>query len=199
MGIVPTVRSLGRPRAFDPDKALDAAMTVFWREGYEGASLSALTEAMGINRPSLYATFGDKESLFRKVLERYNSGPGAYVCAALNLSTARASIEAVLVGAADLNTNPNNPCGCLMIKGSDSANEAIRCELSRHHQAGFEATRQRIERGQREGDVDPGANAAELANFFVAVVGGIALQAANGATREELHAVVRTAMRAWPQ
>ena len=85
-----TARALGRPRSFETGKALDAAMKVFWCKGYEGASLSDLTRAMGINRPSLYAAFGDKESLFRKVLDRYDSGPAAYVREALNRPTARA-------------------------------------------------------------------------------------------------------------
>src|SRR2546430_15073461 len=68
----------GRPRAFDPDAALERAMHVFWAKGYEGASLSDLTRAMRVNRPSLYAAFGNKEQLFRKVLDRYRDGPLAY-------------------------------------------------------------------------------------------------------------------------
>ena len=71
--------ALGRPRAFDAEKALDRAMQVFWRKGYLGTSLSDLTDAMGINRPSLYAAFGNKKSLFRKALDRYFKGPSAYL------------------------------------------------------------------------------------------------------------------------
>src|SRR5262245_59406118 len=73
----------GRPREFDTDQALDRALEVFWRKGYEGASISELTEAMGINRPSLYAAFGNKEELFRKALDRYVQGPAAYTYEAL--------------------------------------------------------------------------------------------------------------------
>jgi AcrR family transcriptional regulator len=76
---------MGRPRAFDIEKALDQALQVFWHKGYEGASLSDLTAAMGINRPSLYAAFGNKEELFRKALERYIEGPASYVEHALQL------------------------------------------------------------------------------------------------------------------
>src|SRR5437870_13048980 len=82
--------TLGRPRAFDAEKALDRALTVFWRKGYEGTSLPDLTRAMGINRPSLYAAFGNKQSLFKKAVARYCQGPGAYTRAALDLPSARA-------------------------------------------------------------------------------------------------------------
>src|ERR1700758_5514377 len=101
----------GRPREFDPGEALDEALRVFWEKGYDGASLSDLTEAMGITRPSMYAAFGDKEALFRKVLDRYVNGPSAYLNEALNESTARGAVERWLFGAIDLLTAPGNPPG----------------------------------------------------------------------------------------
>src|ERR1700735_1049003 len=104
-------RSVGRPREFDRDQALEAAMLVFWRHGYEGASLTALTGAMGISRPSLYAAFGDKAGLFREAVARYGSGPGRYVRRALGQPTARDVAEALLRGAAALATDPANPRG----------------------------------------------------------------------------------------
>src|SRR5882724_2242913 len=110
--------SVGRPRAFDIEKALDRAVDVFWRKGYEGTSLSDLTEAMGINRPSLYAAFGNKEDLFRKVLDRYSDGPAAYVREALNEPTAKAVAERLMRGAAEVLTNPRNPSGCLIVQGA---------------------------------------------------------------------------------
>src|SRR5437588_6791815 len=99
----------GRPRSFDLDKALDAALQVFWRKGYEGTSLSDLTQAMGINRPSIYAAFGDKEALFRKVLDRYAEGPTAHVMKALEHADARVAMERLLLGAADAATSPSGP------------------------------------------------------------------------------------------
>src|ERR1700687_480877 len=111
-------RPTGRPRSFDLGKALDAGMLVFWRKGYEGASLSDLTRAMGINRPSLYAAFGDKEALFRKALDRYDEGPAAYVREALKQPTVRAVTEQLLRGAAKLSTDPHHPPGCLMVQGA---------------------------------------------------------------------------------
>jgi AcrR family transcriptional regulator len=71
--------AMGRPREFDVDKALDLALQVFWRKGYEGASMADLTQTMGITKPSLYSAFGNKEELFRKALDRYVDGPGGYV------------------------------------------------------------------------------------------------------------------------
>src|SRR5215470_4594452 len=91
--------TLGRPRAFDTDKALDRALRVFWEKGYEGASLSELTTAMGINRPSLYAAFGDKEALFRKTLERYEQGPTAFIRESLAEPTARRVAKRLLLDA----------------------------------------------------------------------------------------------------
>src|SRR6266404_3298466 len=111
------VRSrLGRPRAFDADRALDRALAVFWRNGYEGASLPTLTKAMGINRPSLYAAFGNKEALFRKAVERYDRGPASYTYKALKQPTARKVVEALLKGIVALLTTPKNPGGCLMVQ-----------------------------------------------------------------------------------
>src|SRR6202051_2035496 len=109
---------MGRPRSFDLDEAADRALHVFWQKGYEGTSLSDLTKAMGINRPSLYAAFGDKEALFRKALDRYLKGPSAYTQEALREPTARAVVERLLLGAADLNTARRNPGGCLMVQGA---------------------------------------------------------------------------------
>src|SRR3982751_3867923 len=108
----------GRPRNFDPDKALDRALKVFWKKGYQGASLPDLTKAMGINRPSMYAAFGNKEELFRKALERYAAGPACYVREALDAPTARAVAEQLLNGAVEMMTNPKNPRGCLAVQGA---------------------------------------------------------------------------------
>src|SRR6516164_7920615 len=115
---------MGRPREFDVDQALDSALRVFWRKGYEGTTLPDLTKAMGINRPSLYAAFGSKEELFRQTLDRYAAGPAAYVRAALTEPTARAVAERLLAGAIDVVTNRRNPRGCLLVQGALACGEA---------------------------------------------------------------------------
>src|SRR5260370_30182056 len=109
---------MGRPRSFDTGAALDRALQVFWRKGYEGATLSDLTKAAGVNRPSLYAAFGGKEALFRKALDRYLNGPAAYTQAALKKPTAHSVVKRLLQGAADLNTPPRNPDAGLAMHGA---------------------------------------------------------------------------------
>src|ERR1700738_5293921 len=124
--------SLGRPRAFDIDRALERALRLFWEKGYEGTSLSDLTKAIGINRPSLYAAFGNKESLFRKALDRYVERTMAFVRNAINEPTACAVAERLLHSAADMVTNPHDPRGCLTVRGALSSGEEhdpLRCEL----------------------------------------------------------------------
>jgi AcrR family transcriptional regulator len=98
-------------------------MQVFWREGYQGASLSDLTAAMGINRPSLYATFGDKEALFHKALVRYAEGPSSYLRRALQEPTARAVAETMMRGAVDVGTHTDTPPGCMWVRGTLSCGD----------------------------------------------------------------------------
>ena len=191
----------GRPRTFDPDKALDRALGVFWKKGYEGASLPDLTKAMGINRPSLYAAFGNKESLFRKAVERYARGPAGYASEALAQPTARAAVERLLRGGICVGTGPKGPRGCLMVQAAltcgDDA-EPVRKELAARRAAGEAALRRRLERAREVGDLPPGADPAGLAKYIFTVMHGMAVQAAGGATRQELERVVDTALRAWP-
>jgi AcrR family transcriptional regulator len=149
---------MGRPRSFDIDRALDRALVVFWRKGYEGASLSDLTKAVGVNRPSLYAAFGGKEALFRKALDRWACGPHPR---RVEGPTAPAAAERLLEGAADLNTAPRNPGGCLMVQGALASREAadsIRQELIACRAAGEVAIRRRFERAKSEGDLPANVN-----------------------------------------
>lgn len=194
-------RPLGRPRAFNTDKALGAAMQVFWRKGYEGTSLSDLTAAMGVNRPSLYAAFGDKEALFREVLNRYAAGPAAYMQAALSAPTARAAVERLLFGAVDLLTNPENPSMCLIAQGTLVCGEEadiIRREVSARRQKGEGHLRARLKRAVSEGELPPDTDAAALALYFATVARGLGVSASSGAGRKELLGVVQMALRLWP-
>jgi AcrR family transcriptional regulator len=194
-------RPQGRPREFNPDKALDRALEVFWRHGYEGASLNDLTAAMGINRPSLYTAFGNKEALFRKALGRYTDEHMAFIRAALDEPTARGAVEALLRGYAAAVTGPDTPPGCLTVQGalaSGPDSESIRAELTAHRRAGEAALRARLSRARKEGDLPGDADPGELARYFNAIAQGLAVQAAGGASRRQLQRVIDIALRVWP-
>jgi AcrR family transcriptional regulator len=192
---------MGRPREFDTDAALEKAMRLFWAKGYEGTSVADLTGTLGISRPSLYAAFGDKQSLFRAALERYAAGPGGYVAAALAQSTAREVAEQFLRGAANLQASSRNPGGCLTVNGAiacgDEA-ESVRQALIAHRAAGVSLLRRRFEQAKAQQDLPTDCDSGALARFVAAVVYGMAVLAAGGASRAELEQVIRTAMKAWP-
>ena len=193
--------AMGRPREFDPDQALDRALRVFWRSGYEGASMADLTEAMGITKPSLYAAFGNKEELFRKALDRYVDGPGGYVQVALAKPTAREVVEHLLYQAADAVTDPENPPGCLAVQGAlccGEAAEIIKQELMSRRANGEENLRKRFARAITEGDLPRESNAADLARYISAIVQGMAVQAAGGVSREQLRKIAEMTLRTWP-
>ena len=193
--------AMGRPREFDPDEALDSAMEVFWRHGYEGASLSDLTEAMGIARPSLYAVFGNKEELFRKALDRYSQMKSGSACDALNEATSRRAVEKLLLGFAGLNETGDAPKGCLMVQSAlvcSEASESIRQELCSRRTQGEDELRRRLCEWKAQGDLPPDCDPADLARYVMAVGNGMAVQAASGATSQELKRVVELTMRSWP-
>ncbi|MEU5903096.1 TetR/AcrR family transcriptional regulator [Micromonospora sp. NPDC047527] len=189
----------GRPRAFDEEAVLDRAVEVFWRHGYEGASLSTLTSAMGINRPSLYATFGNKEQLFQRAFARYHETQLTSARAALEQPTAYAVIEAFLRASADGLTASDHPAGCLSIQGglACSPENARIAEILAAGRADTEsALEERLSRAGTEGDLPDGMDARALARFVMALSEGHAVHAAAGATREDLQASVDIALRA---
>ena len=180
MKLETTAAPRGRPRAFDPDAALDRAMHVFWAKGYEGASLSDLTQAMRINRPSLYAAFGNKEQLFRRVLDRYMNGPLAFFGKALGAAKARDVIEQIFLGAADMAGDPRMPPGCLVVQGALACGDAagsVRKEIAALRGAAKVALRRRLQRAKREGDLPPNADPAELSHYVMTVLHGMATEA----------------------
>jgi AcrR family transcriptional regulator len=196
------LRPRGRPRSFDEEKALDCALRVFWRKGYAGASLSNLTSAMGIERPSLYATFGDKEALFRRVLDRYQSGPANYAREALREPTARRVAERLFRDSANCGGDPHAPGGCLLVQGAlVCGNQAkhVQEELASRRTAAEVALRRRFQRAKAQGDLLADVDAAALARYVMAVLHGMAVRSAAGASRKELRGIGEMAMRAWPQ
>ncbi|MGN6427007.1 MAG: TetR/AcrR family transcriptional regulator [Leifsonia sp.] len=191
----------GRPRAFDLDAALDAAIEVFWRQGYEGTSLADLTNAMGINRPSLYNAFGNKEDTFKLAVDRYARVDMAYVDAALAAPTAFEVAERYLHDNAEAVTTQGRPPGCLSIQGGLSASpedDRVVQYLAERRALGEARFAERFARAIAEGDLDAAEDPAELAKYVNTVSAGLAVQAAGGATRAELLRVVSRALRAFP-
>lgn len=192
---------MGRQREFDVEKALDAVLCVFWRKGYEGASYADLTEAVGVERPALYAAFGNKEALFRRALARYEERYMDYFPAALQLPTAREVAAHILLSSVDVNTRFGNNAGCLgingIVAGSDDA-EPVRQALVDFRAAGETQLRARFERAKAEGDLPETANPDALAAFVMAVSHGMAVQAKAGFSRDRLHAVAQQALSMWP-
>lgn len=192
---------MGRHREFDVEKALDAALCVFWRKGYEGASYADLTEAAGVERPALYSAFGNKEALFRRALARYYERYLDYVPEALQRPTAREVAAHILYNAIDLNTRYPNHTGCLgingVLAGSDEA-EPVRQALIGARAAGEAQLRERFERARAEGDLPETASPNTLAAFLMAVLHGIAVQAKAGFSRDVLEAVAEQALSTWP-
>jgi AcrR family transcriptional regulator len=192
---------MGRHREFDLDEALDAALRVFWSKGYEGASYTDLTRAAGIERPALYAAFGNKEALFGKALDRYYEHYLHYMPEALELPTAREVVAHIFYNAVDLNTRYPEHTGCLGINGglagSDDA-EPVRRMLIDARAAAEARLRDRFERAQSEGDLPRTADPDALTAFVLAVTHGMGVQAKAGFSRDRLTAVADQALAGWP-
>ena len=188
----------GRPRGFDSEAALEAAMRVFWEKGYEGATLADLTMAMGINRASMYAAFGDKESLYKKSLARYMAGPMSYLREALQKPTFRGVVEHALLGSAKFLSTPGNPKGCMTVQGAlavgtDAAQ--IKQLMIGGRKQGEVAVKMRIEQAKKEGELDSSVNSADLARYLTLLVNGMAIQAANGSNGSELRRTAKLALQ----
>jgi AcrR family transcriptional regulator len=194
--------ALGRPRAFDLDHALDQALMVFWRRGYENASVTELTHAMGINPPSLYAAFGNKEGLFRKALARYLDVRTKFWDDALAAPTARQMIERLLRGTADFLSDACNPPGCLLVRGtvacSDMAQE-IHQELVAKRKEAEHSVWKRLQAAKEAGELPDDFDPCGFACYIATVLEGMSVHAAGGATREDLHKVVDMTLKAWPE
>ena len=190
----------GRPREFDCEIALAAALRVFWRHGYEGASMSMLTEEMGITKPSLYAAFGNKEALFRKALDLYEREKLAYVSKALEAPTSHGVAERLLMGALAMQSDSCDPKGCMALASVACSPEAesIRAELMARRASSAAALIRRLEQACEDGDLPVEMAPEGLARYLLAIIQGLSVQAASGATCAELRGLVDIALRLWP-
>ncbi len=191
----------GRPRSFDKEHALLRAMEVFWAKGYEGASMSDLTAAMGIASPSLYAAFGSKEQLFREALKLYETleSPGIWG-GVENADTAYEAVKNFLVGTARVFARPGKPPGCLVVLAALHATETserVRGELIGLRAQTVRELARRLERGREAGEIGADADVDAIASYFVTVQQGMSIQARDGATEDQLSKIARAALAAW--
>jgi AcrR family transcriptional regulator len=191
----------GRPRSFDRDAALRQAMRVFWRKGYDGASLSELTTAMGINSPSLYAAFGCKEALFREAVDLYGATEGVEIWGAFERSgTIKEAIADFLRASARVFSEPGDPRGCLIVLGAlnvSETNAEVFRDLSERRMSGATYLASRLKQAVERGELPVSVNCDAIAAFYLAVQQGMSVQARDGASREALLAVADGAMMAW--
>ncbi|HEU4958562.1 MAG TPA: TetR/AcrR family transcriptional regulator [Sphingomicrobium sp.] len=191
----------GRPREFCVDHALAQALRVFWTKGYEGASLTDLTEAMGITRPSLYAAFGNKESLFRKALDLYEREKMAYIGQGLAEPTARKVAETMLRGALENVTGEDEPHGCMRVIASVAcgpAAQSLHDEIVQRTEVFKQMMVDRFERAKKEGDLPAHIDALGLTGVLVAWLQGISIQSNQGINRKDLERLIETALGLWP-
>jgi AcrR family transcriptional regulator len=180
---------MGRPRTFCTTQALNSAMQVFWRQGYEGASIAELRKAIGINSPSLYAAFGSKKELFYRVLAHYDAQNKVFMDEILAASRAQDVASLLLRGVATLvtDTSGNNPLGSLLVQGGLSCSDsAIPAELARRRVHWEGELCKRFVRAQVEGDLSPGASPPALASYLMTVSIGMCVLAAERASKEDL-------------
>lgn len=191
----------GRPREFDVEEALTAALRVFWRRGYEGASMAELTAEMGIAKPSLYAAFGNKEELFKKALDLYEREKMTYMAEALKAPTSRQMAEQLLTGALQMQTSSCDPRGCLGVISTVACGEeasSIRDCVIERQKSSRNALIARLDEYKAEGDLPADIEPEALARYMVAILQGLSVQAGSGASFPELKSLVEMAMRTWP-
>jgi len=194
--------AMGRPRAFDADKALDEAMEVFWRHGYDGATIAQLTKAMGINPPSLYAAFGSKEDLLKAALDRYSARRAEFMCDILSAPTAREVAGRMLLQIADSQTDPANPPGCLLVQGGlacGAGHENVPFELAARRAQTEDQLRERFIKAKAEGDLGAEADPVALARYLSAVTAGMGVLASSGADRDALRQVALVSLKAFDE
>ncbi len=195
-------RSRGRPRAFDREAALDRALGFFWTQGFEGTSISDLTEALDINPPSLYAAFGSKEELFREALGLYGRAYGLPVERAIaEEKTALGAVARILRAAAHLFPAGATPGGCFVCNGvltSGPDHQSVADVMASARAMMVTAIEQRITAGKAKDEIRRDADAATLARYVSAVIEGMSVQARDGADEATLWAVAKVALAAWP-
>lgn len=191
----------GRPREFDVDQALDNAIEVFWRQGYDGTAMTDLTAGMGISAPSIYAAFGNKRQLFDRVMDRYMQTRIAGRAEALSLDDPVAAARKYLEGVVLDTTRPGHPKGCLMVGGAlvcSDANHDVAEQLAALRTDVLKDLQRLFARATKAGRLPATTDAASLGAYVTTVAEGLSVQAASGASRQNLMKIVNVALTALP-
>jgi TetR/AcrR family transcriptional regulator, copper-responsive repressor len=200
---LPPGKRTGRPRAFDREQALNTALDLFWRQGFEGTSTAQLTAAMGIAPPSLYAAFGSKEALFREALAAYGQRYGGFLSKSMAApGPTRMAVEQMLLRAARQFANAEHPLGCMVAAGelqASPASAALVAEVTAQRMAAQRAVRSRLETARKAGELPADTDTATLGAFFAMTIQGMAVQARDGAKPALLKRLAALALQAWPQ
>ena len=194
--------AMGRPREFDKERVLDGAMEVFWRHGYDGTTIAELTAAMGINPPSLYAAFGSKEGLLKAALDHYSAKRAEFMREVLAAPTARKVAELLLLRIADLQTDPANPPGCLLVAGGlacGAGAKNVPFELASRRAQAEEQLRDRFVRAKNEGDLAAESDPVALARYVSAVIAGMGVLSSSGSDRDELRQVALVSLKVFDE
>jgi len=198
----PLRRGRGRPRLFDRSDAIRQAMELFWDRGYEGTTFDDLIGAMKLSPSSFYHEFGSKERLYREAVDYYLSVSLSSLSRVLSIHRdTRAAFEAFIEETAAFFTNGASPTGCMISLAGTHLPPHLRsvAEFTKSLRKGFEQElARRLRKGVSDGDLPPGTNVKELAAYFDTVIRGLAVHARDGASRKQLLAICRVAMRAWP-
>jgi AcrR family transcriptional regulator len=195
------IKRRGRPPAFNHEEALEKAMQTFWTFGYEGTSMAALIEAMNMNKPSIYAAFGNKEALFNQVLDKYVTGPSAFVKEAMVEPTSYLVAKKFLTKAVELLTQHQPPRGCMIVQGALSCGpeaEMIQKKLIAYRVNLEESLKKRFDLAKDSRDLPKDTNTTALAKYVATLHQGISVQASSGASRDALMDIIDIAMQNWP-
>lgn len=192
----------GRPRNFDRTDALDKALDLFWRHGYDNTSMADLSAAMALRPPSIYAAFGSKEGLFEEVVEHYSERVGKGIWGNLErFETAKDATRHLLVSTIETFSSPGNPHGCMIVLAApqpDDEHSSVAQSLCKRRTGNMQVLKAIYADAIERGEIPHGANIDCMANYYVTVQHGITIQTRDGMNRDALFAVADAAMATWP-
>lgn len=188
----------GRPITFDKDAALEAAMLLFWEQGFEGTSMANLIQAMGLNPSSIYAAFGDKHALFSLAVKRYMESRAQYATKALEEPTLEKVVRALFDNTVVFLTTPSHPPTCMTLAGAVGCSldatpaRDIMTEIRKQNEV---AMRERLLQARKSGELSKDVNLDDYTRYLSSILAGLSIQAANGSTKTELKRTAQIALR----